>query len=58
MLCAACEYKDYEPSRWFLHVWNLYRLQRGGFPFEKNDLTLQEWVDIGLIRDELGKNGE
>ena len=54
-MCAQCEYREYEPSMWFSHIWNLYRLQRGGFPFEKNDLTLQEWVDLGVIRDELEK---
>lgn len=55
-MCATCEYREYEPSMWFAHIWNLYRLQRGGFPFEKNDLTLDEWVDIGLLKDSLELN--
>jgi hypothetical protein len=25
-------------------------LQDGGFPFEKSDLTLQEWRDLGRVR--------
>lgn len=53
MMCSTCEFKKYEPSLWFLHIWNLYRLQRGGYPFEKNDLSLVEWVDLGLLRDAL-----
>ncbi|GBC62485.1 hypothetical protein DENIS_3457 [Desulfonema ishimotonii] len=27
-----------------------YNLQQAGFPFEKNDLTLEEWADLGQVR--------
>jgi len=50
-LCETCELKDpYEPSEWFNHIWFLYELQRGGYPFEKDDLTIEEWRDIGIMR--------
>lgn len=52
-MCAGCQLsKQYKPGRWFGHIWNLFRLQRGGFPFEADDLTLQEWTDIGVLKDE------
>lgn len=52
MLCARCEAREpYEPSVWFLHVWGLYTLQRGGYPFDPDDLTVEEWTALGEIRD-------
>lgn len=54
MLCSQCEVKEpYEPSAWFEHIWFLYQLQRGGFPFEADDLDLIEWIDLGIMRAEL-----
>jgi len=29
---------------------NLYGLQQAGYPFEADDLTLEEWQDLGRIR--------
>jgi len=54
--CGGCERKeneDYEPSEWFNHIWFLYMLQRAGYPFNKNDLTLEEWIDLGILKEEL-----
>jgi hypothetical protein len=31
----------------------LYALQRGGYPFGKNDLTPDEWIDLGIMREHL-----
>jgi len=31
----------------------LYALQRGGYPFGKNDLTPEEWIDLGIMREHL-----
>jgi hypothetical protein len=42
-----------QTSPWFDHIWQLYTLQRGGYPFAANDLTLQEWQDLGILRAEL-----
>jgi hypothetical protein len=29
----------------------LRRLQQGGYPFEANDLTLEEWAELGTINE-------
>jgi len=51
-VCAACESnKDYEPSAWFIHIQWLYRLQQSGYPFEKDDLDIEEWLGIGEMRE-------
>lgn len=52
MMCPQCELRPdvYEPNAWFQHVWFLYSLQQGGFPFGKDDLTIAEWLDIGELK--------
>ncbi|HHT9137386.1 MAG TPA: hypothetical protein ACFYEK_09115 [Candidatus Wunengus sp. YC60] len=58
--CKTCEAnKEHEPSEWFNHIWFFYALQRGGYPFRANDLTVDEWMDLGLLKEELeaAKNG-
>lgn len=53
-VCKTCELsKGYEPSDWFNHILFLYELQRGGYPFEKDDLTIHEWIDIGIMKEEM-----
>jgi hypothetical protein len=32
---------------------NLYQLQQAGYPFAADDLTLEEWTDLGRIRSAL-----
>ncbi|MEW6115389.1 MAG: hypothetical protein AB1553_00610 [Nitrospirota bacterium] len=34
-------------------MWFLYELQRGGYPFQKNDLSLEEWIAIGVLKEEI-----
>ncbi len=52
-VCAACAKKEpYEASLHFCQTAYLYLLQRGGFPFKANALTVEQWQDIGLLRDE------
>ncbi len=54
--CAECDGREpYEPSEWFAHIWYLYRLQRAGYPFGANELSVEEWMDIGILRDEMGR---
>jgi len=54
--CAECDgAKPYEPSEWFTHIWFLWRLKKAGYPFAANDLSLQEWLDIGILEDEMEK---
>lgn len=50
--CTSCHQRkgNFRPSPWFHHIWYLHALQRGGYPFEKNDLTPQEWIDLGVLR--------
>jgi hypothetical protein len=31
----------------------LSALARGGYPFQANDLTLEEWADLSLVKDAL-----
>ena len=33
---------------WTIHLIDLWRLQKAGYPFEKNDLSYQEWIDLGI----------
>ncbi len=32
-------------------MWYLFLLQRGGYPFSKNDLSIEEWIDLGIMRE-------
>ncbi len=32
---------------------NLHSLQQGGYPFAQDDLTLEEWGDLGRIKEVL-----
>jgi len=31
----------------------LHSLQQGGYPFSRNELTLEEWQGIGQLKSEL-----
>jgi hypothetical protein len=54
MACSACDKREtYEPSEWFNHIWFLMRLQLGGYPFKANDLSIEEWIDIGVLKEEI-----
>jgi hypothetical protein len=54
IVCSTCESrKPFQPSEWLNHCYYLYQLQRGGYPFGKNDLDVEEWIAIGEIREEL-----
>ena len=39
------------PHPWFEHVYWLYRLKVAGYPFGKNDLTLEEWEAMGELAE-------
>ena len=52
--CARCPKKrsdDLHP--YTTKLIELYGLQRGGYPFAADDLTLDEWQDLGKIRQAL-----
>ncbi len=55
-VCATCPgSKPYEPSLWFNHIWFLYSLKEAGYPFGRNDLSIEEWMGIGEIKQEMEK---
>jgi hypothetical protein len=31
----------------------VYNLQQGGYPFRKNDLSIEEWEDLGRMKMKL-----
>jgi hypothetical protein len=45
--------EPYAPTAWFSHVWFLYQLQRAGFPFAQDDLSMDEWLALGEMKIEL-----
>jgi hypothetical protein len=50
--CKNCPKRRIETiSPWVWHLLWLRRLQRGGYPFEANDLSLEEWEDLGLANE-------
>ena len=52
-VCPSCEKRNgsSKPSEWLSHIWYLFLLQRGGYPFGKNDLSPEEWIDLGIMRE-------
>ena len=57
-LCARCEKKKGRKiSDWTLHLLDLRRLTLAGYPFGKDDLSYEEWVDLGLINEMLKSSG-
>ena len=32
-------------------MFNLRKLRKAGYPFGANDLTLEEWLDMGLVEE-------
>ncbi len=50
--CQACqEYLRSEAiSPWTWHLLFLHQLRNAGYPFKANDLTLEEWLLLGLAQ--------
>ena len=50
--CEVCqEYLRPEfLSPWTWHLLFLYRLSRAGYPFRANDLSLETWLLLGVVR--------
>jgi hypothetical protein len=49
--CKTCRLQDLHP--YTVKLLRLRLLKTGGYPFRANDLTLEEWVDLGRISDAL-----
>lgn len=48
--CAHCQKKQYtELHDYTKKLLGIYELQRGGYPLQANDLTLDEWRDLGRL---------
>ena len=46
--CGECEKKRAEDiSDWTFHILELRKLHKAGYPFRPNDLSLEEWEDLG-----------
>ncbi len=51
MLCAACKTEhECHPDLWFNHIWLLYTMSMAGYPFAKNDLSLEEWFALAEMK--------
>ena len=37
-------------SAYVNHLFELHTLREGGFPFDKNDLSLETWHDLGVLK--------
>jgi hypothetical protein len=42
-------------SDWFKHILTLHQLKEGGYPFDKNDLSIEEWMALAEIKTEFQK---
>lgn len=48
--CANCSRKKPEDlSSYTIKLLNMRRLQQAGYPLKANDLTLEEWFDLGVV---------
>jgi hypothetical protein len=50
--CSVCEefLRPEAISPWTWHLIFLYQLKKAGYPFRANDLTLETWLLLGLVR--------
>lgn len=54
MMCVRCTAREvYTPTMWFSHIWRMYRMQRGKYPYEPDDLSEDEWMALGEMDDAL-----
>jgi hypothetical protein len=58
VVCATCADRSYRVHPWLCHIDNLYSLIRGGFPFRRNELTIEEWLDMGVYKQLLDDERE
>jgi len=53
-VCASCHrYEPYIPSAWLSHILFLNTLSIAGYPFAQDDLSMEEWLDLGILKYEL-----
>jgi len=50
--CEKCEKKKVDSIHpWTNHLLVLRRLVLAGYPFKRNDLSIQEWLDLGFLNE-------
>jgi len=50
--CANCpNTKAEDISQYTLSLFEIRRLRAAGYPYQKNDLTLEQWEDLGMMED-------
>jgi len=53
---VECKKKKRDPiGAYTHHILNLRFLVLAGYPFEKNDLSYEEWMDLGIINEMLNR---
>jgi hypothetical protein len=45
--------EPYVPSAWFSLIFFYYSLHRAGYPFRQDDLSIDEWMALGELKQEL-----
>jgi hypothetical protein len=49
--CANCpKKKETDIGEYTRKMLRINALQQGGYPFDANDLTPDEWIDLGIVR--------
>jgi hypothetical protein len=52
--CSQCEKKrPGELNDYTLKMFKVRQLKKAGYPFTANDLTLEEWEDLGQVEEAL-----
>lgn len=52
--CSQCERKKADDLHAYTNnIFRLRQLQKAGYPFAANDLTLEEWEDLGRAEEYL-----
>jgi len=58
-VCSQCQKKKETEFHPYTHkLLRLRKLQLAGYPLGPNDLTVEEWLDLGWINDWFGRNTE
>ncbi len=56
-MCAECEFnKPFYPSEYFTKIIFLLKLKNAGYPFGKEDLTIEQWFDMKMVEDSINKS--
>ena len=52
--CTNCKKQKADViSPWTYHLLQIRKLQKAGYPFDKNELTIEEWQDLGTVNEKI-----